>query len=414
MDLQQQKQLRFIAIVVGYLLLTAATLWILWHIRVLGPPFFVALVLAITLAPLVDRLETKGWPRWLATLGLYTALFLALGTLFFVLRPLVSDQIGQIVLNLRAKFHLDQPSVDLSRKMVETIRVFGRKNEIPSFIIAPMIHQAKNSANLLTTGLERFGNLLLGLIPGLIWVVLVPILAFYGLIDYHRIFAKALLLVPRNSREDIRGIASDVTVVFGKYLRGLGLVCLLDMVATIIVLLCFKPTRPYAAALGLIAGIFYAVPYLGAILSITLIAFVAYASQGGSLSTMLVVTATMLLLHQIVFDQVLTPRILGAQVGLHPILSILALMAGDLLFGIGGMLLAVPVAASLQIIALHIVPRLSRNIDVHIQTDPPATPAATDTEDRQKTVAVQAGEGVVGHLDTHRDPPEKSSPAASS
>ena len=112
------------------------------------------------------------------------------------------------------------------------------------------------------------------------------IIAFYALVDYHRIFAKALLLFPRSSREDVRSIAADVTVVFGRYLRGLGIVCLLDACATIFVLLLFPPTRPYAAALGLLAGIFYAVPYIGAIGSTALIALVALASDGGSFSMM--------------------------------------------------------------------------------------------------------------------------------
>jgi hypothetical protein len=273
------------------------------------------------------------------------------------------------------------------------------------------LEQAKNSAALLTRGLESFSTFLLGLVPNLIWLVLVPLVAFYGIVDYHRIFAKLLLLTPKQSRDEVRGIASEVTVVFSKYLRGLGLICLLNMLATLVVLFLFPATRPYAAALGLIAGVLYAVPYLGAICSTGLIALVALSSpDGGGVAMMLWVTLAMVALHQLFFDQVLAPRILGGHVGLHPILSILALMTGSTLFGIGGMLLAVPVAASVQIVVLHLVPRLRKQIDVKVQ---PEAPELKDDENTRETqallrgdanalargrVRVAAGEGVVGRF----------------
>lgn len=395
MDSAQRRTLHFIAVLTGYALLGGTLLWLFWALRAIWPPFFVAFVLAIALAPVVDRLETRGWPRWLGTLTVYAGLFAASAALLFVLVPIVSGQIAYIVADLRERFRLDQPA-DISRTLSEQVRIFGIKNEIPAFIMAPIVQQAKNSATLLTSGLETLGALLVSLGPSLIWVVLVPIIAFYALVDYHRIFAKILLLVPKASRDAVRSVASDVTVVFGRYLRGLGIVCLLNTLATILVLLLFEPTRPYAAALGLIAGILYAVPYLGAILSTVLIALVAFASPDqGSLAMMLTVTASMLILHQVLFDQVITPRLLGGLVGLHPILSILALMGGNALFGVGGMLLAVPTAASIQVIILHILPRLARTVEVKIQEEAPPIqdPALSDGN---KTVEVAAGDGVVG------------------
>jgi hypothetical protein len=101
--------------------------------------------------------------------------------------------------------------------------------------------------------------------------------AFYALIDYHRIFAKVLLLVSRGSR-DGSARSCRTSRWFRRYLRGLGLVCLMNTLATIFVLQVFTATRPYAAALGLIAGLLYAVPYLGAIVSTALISLAAYAS----------------------------------------------------------------------------------------------------------------------------------------
>lgn len=395
----QRSLLRFLKKTAGYALLFAAGCWLLWQMRHILPPFFVAFILAITLAPIVDRLESRGVPRGLATGLVYLFVFATLAALLYILIPLTAEQIGQIVADLRLRFKLDQPS-QFTATVTQEIQLFGRRNAIPAFIIQPILGQVKTSAVSLTQALESFGRSLIGFIPNLIWVVLVPIIAFYALVDYHRIFAKGLLLFPRQSRDDVRSIASDVTVVFGKYLRGLGLVCLLNTLATILVLLLFPPTRPYAAALGLIAGILYAVPYLGAIVSTALIAIVAFAApEGGSFAMMLWVTLAMFGLHQLFFDQILAPRILGGHVGLHPILSILALMGGNALFGIAGMLLAVPIAASIQVVVLHVVPRLARNIEVSVQTEPPPIKDHA-ARDRQMTVPVEAGEGVISEPDT--------------
>lgn len=397
-----RRVLRITGTLAGWLLLAALVLYGCWAVRAVWPPFFVAFVMAVALAPVVDRLEAKRWPRWLAAATVYLLLFGAIAAMLFVLVPEVSNQVLQIVADLRGRFRLDQPA-DLNRNMAEQIRLFGRKNEIPSWMIAPALQQAKNSASLVAVALDRFARLLVGLIPNLIWVVLVPVVAFYALVDYHRIFAKALLLFPREKRDEVRTIASDVAVVFGKYLRGLGIVCLLNTFATIVVLTLFPATRPYAAALGLIAGLLYAVPYLGAIVSTALISLVALTSpDGGSLQTMLIVTASMLLLHQILFDQVIAPRVLGGHVGLHPILSILALMSGEALFGIAGMLVAVPVAASIQIIILHGMPRLGRKIEVKPQETSPTGPVPTDPAADQPTLIVPTGEGVTGAPATTR------------
>ncbi len=402
----QMQTLRFLRTLAAYLLLGLGVLWLVWQVRHLFAPFFVAFVLAIAIAPLVDRLQARGWPRGLATGFVYLGLLGALGGLMFVLIPLVGGQIAQIAADLRDRFEIGRP-VDISRMVARQLRIFGQEHEIPAFLITPAVEQAKNSAAFLTRGLETFSRFLIGMVPNLILLFLIPLIAFYAVVDYHSIFAKMLLLTPKESRDGVRSIASEVTVVFGKYLRGLGLICLLDGVATTAVLLCFPSTRPFAPALGLIAGLLYAIPYLGAIVSTALIALVALAAPGGDMALMLWVTLAMVALHQLFFDQVLAPRILGGHVGLHPILSIMALLAGSTLAGVGGMLLAVPVAASVQVVILHLVPRLRKRIEVTVQQEAPQT---TDTQETEalldgKTdalargrVSVTAGEGVVGQV----------------
>jgi hypothetical protein len=123
------------------------------------------------------------------------------------------------------------------------------------------------------------------------------------------------------------------------------------------------------------------VPYVGAVVTVVLISVVSLLSGGANF--MLIVLAANILLHQVIFDQIITPRILGGHVGLHPILSIVALLAGNALLGLVGMILAVPVAACIQIGILALVPKLAQDIP------PPSTEEgdiAQQTKDHQLNV----------------------------
>jgi hypothetical protein len=104
------------------------------------------------------------------------------------------------------------------------------------------------------------------------------------------------------------------------------------------------------------------VPYLGAALTLALIAGVCLMNTTPQMT--LLVTLSAFVLHSVFFDYVVTPRVVGQHVGLHPILCIIALLVGGSLFGILGRILAVPVAATVQRIALTVFPKLSQTIEV--------------------------------------------------
>ena len=149
-------------------------------------------------------------------------------------------------------------------------------------------------------------------------------------------------------------------MVFGNFLRGLAVVSVMNGLATTVLLMAVRV--PGALMVGVIAGFLYSIPYLGALLTLVLTAAVAFVGGGPNMAILAV--GLSVLLHQIVFDQIISPRVLGGHVGLHPILSVIALLVGNLLLGIVGMILAVPIAACIQIAVLAIQPKLSEQIDV--------------------------------------------------
>ena len=346
--------------VLAYLGLVLLGLFLLYALRDLIPPFLVATIIAMTLAPEIDRLERQGafgrkFKRGLA-IGVIYALFLGIFALMIKGLTLVSVQMTDLITRFAPKPLLSghpQEVVDWAKPLMQ-------QHHVPAAMQAPVLNQARHVPELLGHGLTWFGNNLPALAGNLVWVVIVPIIAFFILLDFNKILGKSLLLVQREKREGILAVVTDIIAVFGSYVRGVLTVMTLDIFVIFVVLwsagFWFPGLRPYALTLAITAGLLYTIPYFGALVSTILVAAVTLATAPGAVPV-IVITLIMIFIHQIVFDNILAPRVIGGSVHLHPLLTLLALMAGGTLFGIGGTLLAVPIAAAAQVILVHLYPQ---------------------------------------------------------
>jgi predicted PurR-regulated permease PerM len=215
------------------------------------------------------------------------------------------------------------------------------------------------SARLRDT-LQHASELALAWAQNLIWFIVVPVLAFYTLNDFHRIYAKIVLLVAPRHRPFATNLIAEISAVFAKYLRGLALLC--TMLGISIALLLWALHNPYWQLLGLLGGLLYAIPVVGSLFTLCLVVLVTLVT--GSPQQALIAGGSLLLLTNGLFDQVITPRVLGRQVGLHPILTILALLIGYQVWNIPGMLVAVPLAACVQTVVVHLVPKLGAEMEL--------------------------------------------------
>jgi predicted PurR-regulated permease PerM len=345
-----------------------AALYVVYLVRSIWPPVAVAFLFAMTLDPVVDRLENRGWRRIVATAFIFILFLGLLIAALAVFIPPLTSQTSDIAGALGGLFpDSDQPG------LVGPVERFLTEVHAPPGLRAPILRAAREATDRLSQSLEAVSLYLLSVAPNLIWLVIVPILTFYALSDFHLIYTKALLLVPREHRHIVQEITAEVSAVFGKYMRGLGLVCLLNGLATALLLVVFG--IPYPLILALLAGTLYAVPYVGPVVAIGLIGLISLMQ--GTLVGMLLLVGVLIFINSVLFDQLITPRLLGRQVGLHPILSIIAFLAGNVLAGVPGLLLAVPVAASLQIVILHLVPKLRQELELKsldaLQQQVPAT-----------------------------------------
>jgi len=331
---------------VGKAILVLVVLYVVYVVREIWLPLGLALLLATVLDPVVDRMERKGWKRGHATIFIFGAFLAALAGLIALATPFLSDQVAGI----RQGFSRYFPDTR-HEGLVQAFKKMNASDGVAT-IGVKVFEGIQSGFQRSSTWLTEYG---MSVLSNLIWVVIVPLIAFYALRDYHLILAKSLLLVPKKNRATVEVAVSEVTAVFAKYLRGLLIVSALNGTATWLLLWVLHV--PSALLLGFVAGILYSVPYVGAMLTIVLTAAVAFV--GGGLPMLTTAVVASVILHQIVFDQIISPRILGGQVGLHPIISIVALLIGNLLLGIVGMILAVPVAACIQLAVLALQPKLA-------------------------------------------------------
>jgi len=316
------------------------TLYFLWLVRSGLYPFIIALLLAYLLNPAVCYLEKKGLGRAVAILLLYVILFtiIIIGGIRLVpifVRDLESfaKELPHILGKGEELFYLIQSHYQNS-VLPYSIRV-----AIDNTVVS--LQQAGQSfASDLADGI-------MGLITHFIGFAITPILAFYFLHDWQAIKEGLLLLVPGRLRQEFTLTIKDIDKVFSGVIRGQITVAIIVGMLVSSGLYFFNV--PFALLIGITAGLLDIIPYFGAFIGAAPAITLALLE-----SPLLAVKVALLffVIHQLE-GSIIGPKILGENVGLHPLTVIFCLFAGGELFGIIGMLLGVPVAAVGKVVVKH-------------------------------------------------------------
>jgi predicted PurR-regulated permease PerM len=184
-------------------------------------------------------------------------------------------------------------------------------------------------------------------------VVLTPVLSFYLLRDWDHLVARLGDLVPRGRREAVFGFAREYDDLLARYLRGQVLVAL--TVGSITTLGFWLTGFPYALLMGVLVAVFGIVPYLGLALSLLPALIIAFTS--GDVALSLLKVAGVFAVAQGLEGAVISPRIVGDSVGLHPVWVVLALAVGGFYFGFAGLLLGVPGAVGVKLLVVRAIAR---------------------------------------------------------
>ncbi|WP_071795652.1 AI-2E family transporter [Natronohydrobacter thiooxidans] len=332
MVLSPEVQLRYWAIAA---LVLALILW------ALGPallPFVTGAAIAYFLNPLVLRLTALGLPRPLAVTALMASVLGLIVLAFLLIVPAVISQAVQFT----------ETVPELLRDLQETLS--RRFPEIAAFdntletSLAALGETIRDRGAVLAEGVWRSVS---GLVSVIVFLIITPVVAFYLMLDWPRVVAGADDLLPRQHAPTIRGLAADIDRAIAGFVRGQVTVCLIlaAYYATALGLVGLQ----FGLAIGVVAGLISFIPYIGAIVGGALAIGVAlwqFWGMPASIGAVVVIFA----IGQILEGNILVPRIVGNSVRLHPVWLLFAVSAFGMLFGFTGMLVAVPVAASVGVL----------------------------------------------------------------
>ena len=337
MVLPVKDQIKYWTIAASILLIF---LWLLGDILL---PFVLGAAIAYLLDPLVDRLERLGTGRAFGTTLILVATFFVLFFIFLLLIPLVIDQF-----RLLAAAAPDLVT-SIQALVLNQIASISPESEALNSTLSKLSTMAQEKLGII------FGSVMasaISLIDIIMLMVITPVVAVYLLVDWDRILEKINALLPLDHAPVVRSLASEIDSTLSAFVRGMIAVCLVLGVyyATALSLIGLE----FGLIIGFIAGLVSFIPYVGALLGGVLAIGLALIQFWGNFELVALVVGVFIV-GQIFEGNILTPKLVGNSVGLHPVSLILALSLFGAFFGFIGLLLAVPLAASAGVILRFLI-----------------------------------------------------------
>jgi predicted PurR-regulated permease PerM len=341
-------------------------------------PFVIGFALAYFLDPVADRLEQWRVPRGLAALIVLFGFLLVLLTIGLAFWPILADQASSFIKNLPQlidkALNTLLPWVDNLMARVSAMTSGGTGE--PSTALAGIADKGGQWALGFLTGILNQGLALFNLLA-LLFVT--PVVAFFLLRDWDHIVARIDSWLPRQHADTVRARAREIDTVLSGYLRGQAIVAII--LAAMYAVGWSIVGLHYSLLLAVVGGVLAFLPYVGAAITVTLAVAIGIGQFWPDYFSVGMVFAVYVIVQSLE-GNFITPKLVGDRVGLGALWVIFAMMAGGSLLGILGILLAVPVAATLGVLLRA---GLKRYKDSQIYSDdqpPPPAPGGSDAGSR--------------------------------
>jgi len=329
-------------VVVGALL---AVIFFYFSRRVLTP-FFIAFALAYLLDPVTDRLESLKISRTFSVLVLMAGVFSLVTGIGLLIFPLLKLQAEHLVSNLPNYIAIMQ------EWMYPLLGVVGEPEKIQGILNRELLKVGELPLKVISSITSILWGSVAGLFSFILLLanlVIIPVVMFYLLRDYDLINKKMLSFVPARSREQVLSLIKEIDGVLAGFVRGQLMVGLI-MAGLYSIGLFFCGT-PMSLFIGLLAGLASLVPYLGLVFGFVPAAILTFMQTQDWVLVFGVVGVFAVV--QGLEGMIITPRIVGEKIGLHPVAIILAVLLGAEFFGLVGVIVSVPVAAALNVLFTH-------------------------------------------------------------
>lgn len=320
------------------LVFVALSFWLLYRFNQVIFMLFVAIVLGTVIRPVVGWLHRRGLPRIAGVILVYFLLLTLLVGFLLLLFPLIIEQGTTIATTFPNDYQtLREWAGSSPNQLIVRLSKF-----IPP-ILPGLKPEQQTGEEMLASAGQAFGYLA-SASRGIFLSTAILLLAFHWTLDGPRTVQSLVSLLPNTQRESTNELISAMETKIGFYLAGQAVLCLaIGFLALIAYLLIGLPN---ALVLALIAGVLEAVPMVGPLLGAIPAALIALSIAPSKLIWVIVAT----LIIQQLENSLLVPRVMRKAVGVNPFVSLLAIFAFSSLFGIAGALMAIPIAAMIQLL----------------------------------------------------------------
>jgi predicted PurR-regulated permease PerM len=292
---------------------------------------FVGISLGMAVKPGVEWLRRRGTPRWMGALAIYAVLGCLCAGVLMLAVPIVAERTATLV--ARAPHHFERLRTELLASDSHTLQRIA-------WYLPAAVERGGGPALDVRSVLETGG----AVGRNLFTVIAVLLLGFYWTLEGDRRVRALVLFAPFDRRRSIRGFITEIENTVGAYLRGQSLVCLIIGVLAFVIYRMLG--LPHAGIVGVVYAIGEAIPVAGPIIG-TIVAAMVAGTVGPSLVFGVVVAAVFLQLFE---NYVLIPRVMVRTVGTNPLVTLLAITAFASVLGIAGAILAIPLAAIVQLL----------------------------------------------------------------
>jgi predicted PurR-regulated permease PerM len=317
--------------------------WLFYRFNQVIFTLFVAIVIGTVIRPAVAWLHQRGLSQTAGVILVYLLLLLLLTGFLLLLFPLISAQ-GRTIAAAIPDYYQDLRGWVIKNPNQSLASLSGF---LPATL--PKLMPVQQTGQELMASAGQIAGYLTLLAKVLFTATIILVLAFYWTLEGPRIIQSYLLLLPQNQRESISDLISAMESKVGFYMIGQAFLCLVIGIMALVAYLLIG--LPNALVLALIAGVMEAVPMIGPLLGAVPAGLVALSIAPGKLIWVILATIVIQQLE----NSLLVPRIMRKAVGVNPFVTLLSLFAFSTLFGLAGALMAIPIAAMIQLALNHFV-----------------------------------------------------------
>jgi predicted PurR-regulated permease PerM len=329
------------------LLVFIGVLLLLRHILL---PFVVGAALAYLLDPLANLLIRHGINRLVAALLIIALFVIVFAGILVVIAPVLVDQLAALIGKLPGYLERLQAQVaDPSHSWL--IKIMGGTSGGNQGSLGVLMNKLVGYLTDMLSTLWTKGEALLSLLS---LFVITPVVTFYLLVDWDRVVSSLDSLVPLPQRQTVHGLMAEINKALSGYVRGQLLVCAILGVYYAIGLTLAGLS--FGLLIGVVSGFLTFIPYVGSLTALV-VSFAVAVAQFYPDWTRILIVLGVVLVGQFLEGNVLSPKLVGGSVGLHPVWLIFALLACGYFFGFVGLLLAVPLAAAIGVLTRFAVAR---------------------------------------------------------